>query len=88
MTNIKSLRILNNPIKNIDFAKKLIHLEEFDIGKCEIESLSPLYNLNKLEMVICDENQFTDLEIDNFKKAKPECYIGINRGHGYDYFEK
>jgi DNA polymerase III epsilon subunit-like protein len=87
LTNIKSLRISNNPIKNIDFAKKLINLEEFDIGKCEIESLSPLYNLNKLEMVICDENQFTDLEIDNFKKAKPDCYIGINRGHGYDYFE-
>lgn len=87
LTNIKSLRISNNPIKNIDFAKKLINLEEFDIGKCEIESLSPLYNLNKLEMVICDENQFTDLEIDNFKKTKPDCYIGINRGHGYEYFQ-
>lgn len=85
LTNIKSLRISNNPVKNIDFAKKLIDLEEFDISKCDIESLLPLYNLNKLKTVICDKNQFTDLDIENFKKAKPDCYIGIN--YGYDYFE-
>ena len=60
-TNIRSLRLDNNPIVDISLLVHLTKLEGVHLTGCQIVDLSPLRNLKNLRGVFLGHNQISDI---------------------------
>ena len=75
MTNLQNLVCWGNQISDLEPLRALRNLQNLVCWDNQISDLKPLRTLMNLQELNCDSNQINDLELGEFKKAVPNCYV-------------
>jgi serine/threonine protein kinase len=75
LTNLQKLHCSHNKLNDLEPLHALTKLQELDCSYNKISNLEALRALTKLQKLWCSGNQISDLELDNFKKAVPNCTV-------------
>ncbi|MDM8562745.1 leucine-rich repeat domain-containing protein, partial [Candidatus Marithioploca araucensis] len=75
LTNLQELDCNSNEISDLEQLRALTNLQELDCSSNQLSDLEPLCTLTNLQKLVCWGNQISDSEINQFKKAVPNCEV-------------
>ncbi|KEO72541.1 leucine-rich repeat domain-containing protein [Anditalea andensis] len=75
LTRLSLLNLSGTNIKRLNGLENLYDLRNLDIANTNSRSLKPILNLSNLEQLKCFNTRINKRQVDNFKKANPECDV-------------
>lgn len=75
LTRLNNLNLSGTNIKRLNGLENLFDLRNLDIANTNTRSLKPIINLANLEQLKCFNTRINKRQVDNFKKANPDCDV-------------
>jgi len=75
LKSLKSFIASGTNVKNLRGLDGMTALEELDIASSNVRSLNPIMDLRSLKSLICFNTRISSRQVDNFKKANPDCDV-------------
>lgn len=75
LTKLNILNLSGTNIKRLNGLENLYDLRNLDIANTNTRSLKPILNLTNMEQLKCFNTRINKRQVDNFKKANPDCDV-------------
>lgn len=75
LKSLKTFIASGTNVRNLRGLSGLTALEELDIASTNVRSLNPIMGLVQLKRLICFNTRIRSRQVDNFKRANPDCEV-------------